>query len=53
MIRFVTLTQEQRDSHNRKVDAWTLTLVRQAQDNSDSETRDNARLLLTNRGIRY
>lgn len=32
-------------------DQWTQTLIAQARDNNDPETRDNARTLLTNRNL--
>lgn len=48
---FVTLTPEQRASHNAKRDAWFETLLAQAHDDSDPETQANARLLLKNRGV--
>lgn len=47
----VQLTAAQRATAARMTDAWVQTLIKQANDDSDPETRDNARLLLTNRGI--
>lgn len=49
----VRLTDEQRADCQRKTDAWTRSLIAAANDDSDPETRDNARTILDFRGIRY
>jgi len=51
--KFVTLTDEQRKSCEARCDRWIATLMDQARSDDDPETRDNARLLLANRGIRW
>jgi hypothetical protein len=53
MHTMVTLTETERASHEAKYDRWTQTLIQQARSDEDPETRDNARLLLDNRGIRW
>lgn len=53
MHAMVTLTDAERSSHERKLDRWTETLIAQARNDADPETRENARLLLDNRGISW
>ena len=50
---FVKLTAAERASHEAKHDRWTQTLIAQARNDADPETRDNAQLLLDNRGISW
>lgn len=40
-------------TQRRNDERWTQTLIAQARDDSDPETRDNARALLTARGIAF
>ena len=49
----VRLTAEQRAHGQALTDAWTLSLIEMARDESDPESAANARLLLTNRGIAW
>ena len=46
----VKLTEGQRDALSAE---FTRTLIQQARQNADPETRDNARALLDLHGIRY
>jgi hypothetical protein len=47
--QYVRLNQEERASHETKVERWIETLKRQAADDSDPETQANARALLKSR----
>jgi hypothetical protein len=51
--RPVRLTPEQQAKAQEWADAWTRTLIAQANNDSDPETRENARTLLRTRGISW
>lgn len=52
-VRRVPLTPEQKAETQRQTDAFVADLRRAARDDSDPETRENARTLLDLREISY